>query len=249
MNKAYKALNYIFLFIAFALAALMLTINIYIKMNGVGVAPMTTVDALRLAVLILVILLFVMWAPVTIVSTVYAAKSKTSITGEVLSLKLIYIVFFLVNFINCIVAIFGFDDYNVYGISKPILAFLMIFLTYLVLLATSLPGLVNFIKLYITKKIKVSASGIIWSILLFVFCVDVLSIVFLYFNEKKYLPEEVTKRKLRILEKGKEWQTKKGMNFNLFKGLYIGLTVLMYGFVILLVTSVVITITNLQFNL
>ena len=243
MNKLFKSINYIYLGITFALAALMMFVNIYIRTQGLDEA-LVILGVLRLISLILVILIFTLWTPVVVISIIHAIKNETSITSDIFAFKLVYILFFLCNFINCLITVLGFRDFEVYGISKPIFIVLMVLMTYSVLLTTSIPQVVNFIKLYTKKKIKVSASGIIWSILLFAFVIDVVAIAFLYFNEKKYLPEEVNKRKLETLEKGKAWQNKKGMDIKLFKGLYIAFTALMYVFAILMVVSIIITISQ-----
>ena len=232
MRKTYKVLNVILLALFYALASLMLFACILTKLG----TSLEIVETFKIVHLVLAICIWILLFPCTVFFMVYAAVGKESLTSDILRYKLIYIPCFLINFFNFFIIVSGYSGFD-YGFDKVLFTMVYVMTTYSFLLVTSIPLAVSFIKLYITRKIKVSAGGIIWILLSFIFCIDVLSAIFLFKTEKKYMPEAVRARELTILEQSKEWPNKKGMSFTSFKIVSVLASSLMYAVMIMLVIT------------
>lgn len=221
-TKVYKVLDTIFSVFTYIPALLVfasIVMNLECKdlANGADYAPIY--DGLMTAGIITFIVLMVLLFPMYILSIVAGFTTKESLTKHTMITKLALIPFYVINFVAAVWLLT--DGYTLSWFLLPVFAVLLIVTTYLIMLRTSLPVLIMFIKFYIKKKIKVTPWGIISLVCLFLFCIDVVAAILLYAIEKRNLPEVASVRKQKKdaikLAKIEKWKSKKGMSLKAFK--------------------------------
>lgn len=237
MNKIYKTLDWILLGLSYIPAVLILVgvlFNYYAYTSYKEIADTLVGVGFGTYIFILVIN-FGMY----IFGGIVGAMSKQPFAKHTMIIKLAYIPFFIINFVDCVFSMIGGAD--VPALAVPLLGIFLIFNTYVLMFRTSFLDIVHYIKRYIKKETKVSTGGILCLIGLFFFCIDVLAAILLYANERKYRKEnnpEFVKRRKKQIEK---WNTKKGMNFTVYKVCSLIGTIISYVAVIGIIAAFIYT--------
>lgn len=142
------------------------------------------VPILLLLGLIFTILILPFSVVCLIMSIVGSFKVKNNPTKITMIIKLILMPWFFINFFYCVLIFAGFLNPWMM-ILAPLVAFILICITYVFMLSTSVFDIAFVINCMIRKRIKVKAFFVIMIIMLFTFFLDVIASVLLYLKTKK----------------------------------------------------------------
>lgn len=119
-----------------------------------------------------------------IMSIVGSFKGKNNPTKSTMIIKIILIPWFVINFFFCVLIFAGFLNPWMMLLA-PVVAFILICITYIFMLSTSIFDITFVINCLIRKKIEVNAFFVIAIIMLFTFFLDVVASILLYLKTKK----------------------------------------------------------------
>jgi len=124
-----------------------------------------------------------------VVSVKSAIKGEEDPTKATMIAKLSLIPWYIVNLVLCIVfTSILLNPFMMVGI--PIAIALFVWVTYMLMLSTSLPDIAFFVRKKIRKDASVDKATVVSVVLLFVFCLDVIGAILLFRrSEKPAVPE------------------------------------------------------------
>lgn len=121
---------------------------------------------------------------ITVFSIISIFKGKETPSKVTMIVKLALIPWFVLNFALCVCILGGMmNPFLLWGI--PAMMVIMVFTTYINMLASSLPDIAWFVRLLIKKKIKISPMLIVSIVFLFIFCLDIAGGIMYYLGTKE----------------------------------------------------------------
>ena len=141
------------------------------------------VPILLLAGFVLTILILPYSLVCLIMSIISSFKSINNPTKSTMIIKLSLIPWFVINFFFCVLIFAGFLNPWMMLLA-PVVAFILICITYIFMISTSVFDIAFVINCLIRKKTEVNAFFVIAIIMLFTFFLDVVASILLYVKTK-----------------------------------------------------------------
>ena len=118
-----------------------------------------------------------------IMSIVSSFKSINNPTKSTMIIKLLLIPWFIINFFFCVLIFAGFLNPWMMLLA-PVVAFILICITYIFMISTSVFDIAFVINCTVRKRLKIGAFSVLTIIMLFTFFLDVVASIILYFKTK-----------------------------------------------------------------
>ena len=148
-------------------------------------------ESLDQAIIILFLIGFILTIvilPISLVSLIMALTGVLNMNDNLckttMIVKIILIPWYVMNFLFCALLVAGFLNPWLM-LFAPIVAVILIFNTYILMLSTSVFDIVYSIKNVVKHNIKINAYLVFTTIFLFSFCLDVVGSIMLYNKAKK----------------------------------------------------------------
>ena len=144
--------------------------------------------------LIIFLVLSVLLLPVCVLLAVFSiisifkGEEKESPSKITMIIKLALIPWYILNFVLCAVLLSGFLN-PFLMLAIPLAMAIMSVVTYIYMIATSLPDIAYFINRLIKRKIRISGGIIVSIVFLFIFCLDIVGGVIYHLEMKKIKKE------------------------------------------------------------
>lgn len=139
--------------------------------------------------LVLSVLLLPVCALIAIFSIISIFKGEESPSKVTMIVKLALIPWYVMNFALCAVLLSGFLN-PFLMLAIPLAMAIMSIVTYIYMIATSLPDIAFFINRLIKRKIRISGGIIVSLVFLFIFCLDIVGGVIYHLEMKRIKKEQ-----------------------------------------------------------
>ncbi|MCQ2798988.1 MAG: hypothetical protein MJ220_03805 [Bacilli bacterium] len=210
--RFYKTLDWILVALSYVAAVLLTNGALQYSKNPEAVAMMNPTRVYGVVfysiVLVVQLVLYVM-------GFIHGIIAKESMAKHNMIVKIVSMPFFVINFFALSFLSFDVSEREVLLILLMIP--LSVIATASIMLRSSLPNVVYFIKSYAKKTLKATPWAIVSLIMSFVFVLDVLAGIILCRHERNQRPDILARNKERKLKKVEKWKTKRHMSPFVFK--------------------------------
>ena len=242
--RLYKIFDWIALGLAYISVLLVIT---PCWLDSVNLITADLRNGIMIGGLVFYILLLLLQIALYVLACFSSAITNESIVKHNMVVKLVSIPFFVLNVVACYFVAKIAGEINVFLF--PLTIAVLVFTTYVIMLRSSISNIVYFVKRYIKKKFIIDPIAIIAIVLSFFFCLDAISGIVLFLNEKTQAPEgEITiqeRKVLRAQKRVENWNKKKHISLNTYKIFSIIGTVISYIASITLIVFVILAGVNI----
>lgn len=160
---------------------------IYIGLILVRLPYNESLDNVIIKLFLIGIILTIVLLPIALVNLIMALagvfNKKDNPCKTTMIVKLVLIPWYIMNFLFCILIIAGFLNPWLM-LFAPLVAAILIFNTYILMLSTSIFDIVYSIRNTIKNHLEINASLVFTDIFLFCFCLDIVGSIILYIKSK-----------------------------------------------------------------